>query len=174
MTTYWRRPFPAAGDAGATAGSPSPRAGAGADAIVIGRFQGTVVVSLHGVLDLSLSASLGGVLDDLIEGQGNLAIIVDLRDLKRIDGAGVDILRTAAGQIMARGGELRLGRPAGAVFDTLVLSGLAGLIDSRSEGGQPPGSPERPPRHTGREASRNLHPAGTDPPKSDTTTNESS
>jgi len=43
----------------------------------------TVVVSAHGALNLSASESLAGVLDDLIEGQGNLAVVVNLADVCR-------------------------------------------------------------------------------------------
>ena len=80
-----------------------------------------------------MSAELGCVLDDLIDGQGNLAIVLDLRDLRRIDHSGIETLRAASGQIVARGGRLRLASPAGAVFDSVTLSGLAPLIDTSFE-----------------------------------------
>lgn len=95
--------------------------------VVVGRFLGTVVVTLHGHLDVAASVRMAGVLHDLIEGQGNLAVVVDLRDLHGIAGSGVDVLAAAAGTIAKRGGELRLGGPTGIVFDALRLAGLVSI-----------------------------------------------
>jgi hypothetical protein len=45
---------------------------------VIGRAFGTVVVTVRGDLDAAALGRLDGVLTDLIAGQGNLAVSVDL------------------------------------------------------------------------------------------------
>ncbi len=156
MTAYWQseRPGPAAVSAGAR------RTTARAVDIVIGRFQSTVVVTLHGALDPGMSAELGCVLDDLIDGQGNLAVVMDLRDLRRIDCSGVEALRAAARQMAARGGRLRLAGPVGSVLDSLTLSGLASLIDTSFEDEHRRSTHERPGRRAGRQAPMNSHPAG--------------
>jgi len=95
---------------------------------VIGRFLNTVVVSAHGALTLSASESLAGVLDDLIDGQGNLVVVVDLADVCGIDQYGTEVLGAAAARLETRGGQLQLAGPTGPVVDSLVLAGLAGLI----------------------------------------------
>ncbi len=46
--------------------------------LVIGRALGTVVVTVRGELDAAAIARLERVLTDLIEGQGNLTVAVDL------------------------------------------------------------------------------------------------
>jgi anti-anti-sigma regulatory factor len=46
--------------------------------VVIGRGHGSVVVTVEGELDLAGCRLLEGVLTDLIEGQGNLTVAVDL------------------------------------------------------------------------------------------------
>lgn len=111
------------------AGPGTPADNASRDAIVVGRFLGTIVVTLHGNVDLIKAAALAHVLHDLIDGQGNLAVVVDLRDVPWVDGAGVGILTSAASRIETRGGELRLGGPGGAVAEALALSGLGRLIN---------------------------------------------
>ena len=52
--------------------------GHGAAELVIGRSQGVVVVSFGGELDAAAMARLQDVLVDLIDGQGNVAVDVDL------------------------------------------------------------------------------------------------
>ncbi len=95
---------------------------------VIGRFRGTVIVTMHGDLDLSASRHLDDILHDLIDGQGNLDLVVDLLDVGQIGDTGVDVLAAAADRLAVRGGELRLGGPTRAVFDSLAPTGLAGLV----------------------------------------------
>jgi len=46
--------------------------------LVVGRSQGTVVVTVAGDLDGAALARLEDVLADLIDGQGNLTVAVDL------------------------------------------------------------------------------------------------
>jgi len=61
---------------------PWPPGGAPTDlpnlALVVGRGHGSVVVTVEGDLDFPGSRLLEGVLTDLIEGQGNLTVAVDL------------------------------------------------------------------------------------------------
>ncbi len=159
MTAYWRRPFPGAGDASRRSGSLAPAL----RPVAISRFRGTVVIALQGDLDRASSAVLASTLDDLIDGQGNLAVVVDLREVRRIDGSGIDVLASASQRISQRGGELRLGGPAGLVFDALVLSGLARLVDIPFERELRPSLADRPDRlgdAAERRAGITSHPAG--------------
>lgn len=48
--------------------------------VVVGRYQGTVMVTVHGELDPQKVAHLRLLLTDLIDGQGNVSVIVDLQD----------------------------------------------------------------------------------------------
>jgi len=160
MTAFWRRPLPTTADAGIRPPAVAGRPVAAADSVVIGRFRGTVVVTLHGDLDRGLATGLASTLHDLIEGQGNLAIVVDLRDVPLIDCSGVDVLVAAADRIETRGGEMRLGGPTGAAFDSLALSGLARLIDIPFEQDHRPWSSERRSASARRQASITSHPAG--------------
>lgn len=106
--------------------------------LVVGRAHGTVVVSLYGDLDGSGSAYLAAVLDDLIEGQGNRSVMVDLGELRRIDRTAVEVLVVAAHHIGRRGGCLGLARPSADLAEVLAGAGLAGLVLAADE---PPRSP---------------------------------
>lgn len=135
-----------------TATTPPPATSAiGPSPLVVGRTLGTVVVTVHGDLDGSISSYLSAVLGDLIEGQGNQAVVVDLPDMRRLDQAAVAALSTAA-QSSDRGrGRLALRRPTAHVAEVLATAGLAGLVvDDGSElrpkpsGPLAPGRPDRP------------------------------
>jgi anti-anti-sigma factor len=126
--------------------------------VVVGRFRGTVVVTLHGDLEVNGAGGLSGVLCDLIDGQGNLAVIVDVRDIDTIDDSTVHTLAVAADTIAARGGELRLGGPSGLTFDALTRAGLAALISIPFEQALRPWSPERPNAAALRRAAIAAHP----------------
>jgi len=143
VSGYWRRPFPEPVDAPS---DPRPAAGApvapAAGSVDTGRYGGTVVVTLHGDLDRSRSATLASTLHDI--------------EVGRIDTSGVDVLGVAADRIGERGGELRLGGPTGAVFDALVLTGLARLIDIPFELEHRPWAAGRATRQAG----MSSHPAG--------------
>lgn len=128
--------------------------------LAIGRSLSAVVVTLHGDLDLIASLRLAAALRDLIEGQGNLAVIVDLRDVRRIDGSGSDVLAAAAERIAGRGGELRLGGPTSAVFDVLVPAGLARFVSAPFEQVHRPWSLGRHNTGASRLAGIKAHPAG--------------
>lgn len=131
-------------------------------AIVVGRFLGTVVVTVHGKVDLIKAAALAGVLDDLIDGQGNLAMVVDLRDVSWIDGAGMHVLASAMERIETRGGELRLGGPSAAMADALVVSGLGRLISIPFESTRRPWLRGRSQADASRRTAVDAHPSGPD------------
>jgi anti-anti-sigma regulatory factor len=51
---------------------------------------------------------MGDVFHELIDNQGNLSVMVDLKDITVADSALVDVLVTAADAARSRGGELSL------------------------------------------------------------------
>lgn len=94
----------------------------------VGRALGVVVVTVHGTLDTSGCAQLEQVLEDLIDNQGNLRVVVDLRDLTRVDPAGLAVFKGAATSASTRGGELILADPRDAVHRALDATGLAPAV----------------------------------------------
>lgn len=132
----------------------------------ISRAMGTVVVTTHGVLDQDSARSLGDVLVDLIDHQGNLAVVIDVADLHLSDHMCVVPLATAASAAGRRGGVLSFADPSEAVERALTLTGLAGLVAMTTDG--------RPPSHAplsagaagnaSRRAAMAQHPAGSSAP----------
>lgn len=117
---------------------------AGAFSFAIARTSGAVVVTTHGPLDPGAAAALGDALLDLIDNQGNLAVVVDLTDLHVPDHTVLEALAPAASAAARRGGRLTLADPSEAVEWGLLLSGVAGLVAVT----------------TPRRAAMALHPAG--------------
>lgn len=105
-------------DPGATSKPPS-------FSVVISRAMGTVVVFAHGVLDPDSSRVLADTLRDLIDHQGNLAVVVDLRDLAVADPVCLGVLAAAAASAGRRGGELTVADPSKAVAQALTLAGVS-------------------------------------------------
>ena len=97
-------------------------------AIAIGRSLGTVVVRLVGPMDALAATRLAATLDDLIDGQGNLGIAVDLSAVRRIAPSGLRVLSAAAADLERRGGRLSLGGSCNAVLTALQRAGLGRFI----------------------------------------------
>jgi len=87
----------------------------------ISRALGNVVVTLHGPVD---AAVLEYALTDLAEDQGNLHLIVDLRDASSIDQPCVTVLSRASQRARERGGDLTLSEPQQSVKAVLERAGL--------------------------------------------------
>jgi hypothetical protein len=99
-------------------------------AVVIGRFQGTVVVTVHGELDVPGVSLLDRTLCDLIDGQGNVSVVVDLRDARvtSIDER-VSVFADAVERVHRRhGGVLGLNRPPPALHEELCRRSLGRLV----------------------------------------------
>lgn len=103
-------------------------AGTGRSSIVVGRCQGTVVVTVHGELDLPKAAHLGATLADLIDGQGNLSVVVDLHDATGSDPDCLSVLVEAAERARRRGGRIELNEPPGSLRSALQLRGLEEFV----------------------------------------------
>lgn len=100
--------------------------------ITVARELGTVVVTVHGDFDLACSSRVGAVLGDLIDGQGNLNVSVDLSRVTSVDPAALGVFAAGA----------KLGRHRGA---TLAVGGLpSGRAPRRSP---PTGTVEAPVHH---------------------------
>lgn len=73
------------------------------------------------------------MLRDLIEGQGNQSIVVDLSELHRLHDSAVDVLLSTAQSSSRQGSHLALSRPSAEVAKALEVAGLADLVVGESE-----------------------------------------
>ena len=96
--------------------------------IAVRRSQGTVVVTVQGQLDAGSSTHLGGILADLIDGQGNMSILVDLHEATATDPDCLWILTEAAERAHRRGARMLVGAAPAAVTSALELRGLAEFV----------------------------------------------
>jgi anti-anti-sigma factor len=124
--------------------------------------MGTVVVMARGELDAPACNQLGRVLRDLIEGQGNLAVVVELKEVASIHSTGVRVLVEAAGLAEERGGRLMVSDQPHATWAKLEASGVVTVISltqrsHRGQEGRQTGAPGRDPRAD--------HPSGQDQPQ---------
>lgn len=95
--------------------------------LAITRMSAVVVVTAHGDLDGPGSAQLRRILEDLIDGQGNLSIVVDLEGARAREGTDLSALAWAVDRSTRRGGTLVLSGPSDELYDALVRMGLSGL-----------------------------------------------
>ncbi len=70
------------------------------------RESGSVVVTVYGNIDLPTSIRLGATLGDLIEGQGNLAVAVDLHHVGYVESRALGVFAAAARLATIHGGSL--------------------------------------------------------------------
>ena len=102
--------------------------------ISVARSAGTVVVTVRGELDAEKSTHLGVILADLIDGQGNLSVLVDLHDASASDPDCLWMLTEAAERAHRRGATMRL--DAGVeVTSALQLRGLDEFIGRSDDAG---------------------------------------
>ncbi len=76
--------------------------------IVIRRQLGTVVVIVRGELDALGSELLAAAISDLVDGQGNLDVVVDLVGLAKLAPPTLEAIAAGAHASAQRGGRLRL------------------------------------------------------------------
>ena len=94
----------------------------------VSRLSGQVVVTLHGALETSACPVLDRVLRDLIDNQGNMAVVVDLADVTVADMACAGVLLAAASSAARRGGELVLAaRPEAVKWALDAADGRGGI-----------------------------------------------
>lgn len=78
----------------------------------VGRALGTVVVTVHGHVDVAGSEALERVIDDLVEGQGNRAVAVDLRKATLVSPDVLDVFYAVAHRARRRGTSFTVTAPA--------------------------------------------------------------
>lgn len=93
-------------------------------ALVFSRAFGKVVVHVHGPLDASTAPGLKARLVDIIDGQGNRQVVLDLRGMTEVDADGLFVLADALKRMDECGGELLLSGPNRAVEGQLRAVGL--------------------------------------------------
>ena len=106
--------------------------------LTISRALGRVVVGVHGELDVATSPRFQGTLARLIEEQGELDIILDLRPLTFIDSTALRVLLYAQRTLDERGGTLTLSAPRSGVLRVLEMTGLTGLLAPDPAAARPP------------------------------------
>jgi len=95
--------------------------------------MGTVVVTAHGRLDAATASRLDDTLSDLIDGQGNLTLDLDLYDADAVEFASLVVLVAWNAAVAGRGGVLSFADPNRSVIDALEDAGLgAAIILTRS------------------------------------------
>ena len=99
--------------------------------LTIGRALGTVVVTVRGLLDRTSGPVLDRLLVDLIDGQGNRTVAVDLRTATVEGVEGIRPLLAAARRTSRRGTRLILNGPSPIVCRELVKDGFAGVVELR-------------------------------------------
>ena len=112
--------------------------------LAIARALGAVVVTVHGEVDRNTSVVLGQNLEDLIEGQGNLFVVVDLHDAVVTDAGGLGVLLAAKQGMEVRGGQFVLASPSMDTDRALRAAGLADVIEAHAERRYHPSVVQRP------------------------------
>lgn len=97
--------------------------------VEVGRTLGAVVVAVHGELTPGTSQALGDILCDLIDGQGNLFVVVDLRAAVVAGPGGLDVLVAARRSLEDRGGRFFLSEPPPEALQALDAAGLFDAIE---------------------------------------------
>ncbi len=92
--------------------------------LAFSRARGQVVVDIYGALDAGNADELKDRLVDVIEGQGNRQLVVDLARTTLIDSTGLLVLVDALKRIQRTGGELVLSGPTSQVARALAAAGL--------------------------------------------------
>ena len=92
--------------------------------LAFSRALGKVVVHVHGPLDADTAPALDDGLSDIIDGQGNRQVVLDLRAMTGIDPDGLSVLVDALGRMDDYGGELVVSGPTPDVAEQLRAAGL--------------------------------------------------
>lgn len=88
-------------------------------AFSINRVFGSVVVGVTGAVDDDRALRLRYVLTDLVDGQGNLRLVIDLRDTTALAPEAVEALSELGDHLLRRGGDLVLSAPSPGVLEDL-------------------------------------------------------
>ncbi len=97
-------------------------------ALGFSRALGKVVVHVEGALDASTAPQLGDRLTDVIDGQGNRHLVLDLTATTRVDAAGLAVLVRAVKRLHLSGGQLVLSGLSSTVAETFTVAGVDRLF----------------------------------------------
>jgi anti-anti-sigma factor len=97
--------------------------------LVFSRALGKVIVHIQGPLDADTAPQLKARLVDVIDGQGNRHVVLDLREVSFIDAAGFSVLVNALKRMQKSGGELILSGPTSSVARSFDAAGLDTVFD---------------------------------------------
>ena len=92
------------------------------------RQEGTIVVRIVGEVDLASAPDLREALIELIDGQGNLFVQLDLEHLSFIDSTGIGVLVRALRSVRQKGGDLTLINCRPSTLRILEIAGLTGIF----------------------------------------------
>lgn len=81
-------------------------------------------MTVSGSLDVDTAPELRHRLTDLIDGQGNRQLVIELHGLTSIDRAGIAVLVDALKRLQRNAGSLVLSGPPDAVVTALVAAGV--------------------------------------------------
>jgi anti-anti-sigma factor len=107
-------------------------------AISVSRALSRIIVTLRGALDVSAAPGLRPLLWDLIDGQGNLDVVIDLRDIVVIDPAGIGLLVGTSERMHQHGGRIEFRGAHSGASTSLVKLGLTltRTMSDRNEQGE--------------------------------------
>ena len=89
-----------------------------------------VTVTVRGEVDRQSSDVLRRLLLDVVEGQGNLSVALDLSEMTFIDSSGLSMLLEIHGRAVERGGSFMLQNPRPATSRIFEIVGLNRLVES--------------------------------------------
>lgn len=92
--------------------------------LVFGRALGKVIVSIHGPIDAGTAPELRHRLLDLIDGQGNRQVVLELSGTSRVDPVGLRVFVDAHKRMQRIAGELVFSSPPASVARAFRSSGL--------------------------------------------------
>ncbi len=88
------------------------------------RALGKVIVGIHGAVDARTAPELRDRLADLIEGQGNRSVVLELSATTSVDPAGLSVFVDAHKRMQRIAGELVLSGPPAGVVSAIRSAGL--------------------------------------------------
>lgn len=92
------------------------------------RQDGKIVVRIVGEVDLASAPVLREALVELIDGQGNLFVQLDLENLSFIDSTGIGVLVRALRSVRQKGGDLTLTNCRASTLRILEIAGLTTIF----------------------------------------------
>lgn len=92
--------------------------------LTFSRTLGCIVAHIHGPLDINNARQLDDRLADVIDGQGNRQLVLDLAGMTHVDSAGVRVLVSTLRKLQRSGGSLVLSGATSEVALTLETAGL--------------------------------------------------